>query len=139
MPAATNKLIPQDRNKRKPSYSIQSHWRPRPRSLILIPPHPRLSLTGRGRAESSRRGRGSKFEIPLLQPLRFLYSRVRFLPQCATPVPVNATVWVGVDAESVTVSVPLSAPTILGLKVTWIVHVPLAAIVFPLHVSPVTL
>jgi hypothetical protein len=40
-----------------------------------------------------------------------------------------------VVALVVTVNVPLSVPTKVGLKVTVIVHVPLAAIVCPLQVS----
>src|SRR6266850_6252081 len=43
------------------------------------------------------------------------------------PVPVNGTVCVPVPALSVTVSVPVRAPTAVGANITLIVHVPEAA------------
>ena len=51
----------------------------------------------------------------------------------ATPVPVRLRVWGLFEAVSVTVRVPLSAPTTLGVNITLMVHLPLAA-TLPLQV-----
>ena len=52
----------------------------------------------------------------------------------AVPVPVSTAVWGLFDAVSVTLRVPLSAPRALGVNVTLIVQLPLAA-TLPLQVS----
>jgi hypothetical protein len=40
----------------------------------------------------------------------------------ATPIPVSAIVWVGVEPSSVTVSVPFWGPTLVGAKAISIWH-----------------
>jgi hypothetical protein len=52
----------------------------------------------------------------------------------AAPVPVRLTVWGVLDALSLIVSVPVRLPAAVGLKVTLMVQVPLAATELP-HVS----
>ena len=56
-------------------------------------------------------------------------------PTLQDPDPLSATLVVGLAAPVVTVSFPVDAPTAVGEKVTPIVQVPEAGIVFPLQVS----